>query len=158
MRFLVGATAFRELGPQNAEVRRCLSSHLPNLIQHDPKKNPHVWINSVRLAGEFQIVETIPSLAKWIGLFVGSLQGATLTSEGNLDPFPAGKALAQIGDPSIPTLIGILKTEQTHERYVACRALMIIGSSQALNALRAHLKQESDPELRHYIERALDRK
>lgn len=152
------AAALSKMGPENTAARQYLSSRLSGLIQQDPKMAPHVWLNSVHLAGQFRIAETIPSLVKWISLFVGTTQGATLTTQENLKPFPAGKALAQIGDPAVPALAGVLNKGETRERFVACRALRIIGSSQASDALRSHLKQESDPGLREYIQKVIDGK
>ncbi len=150
------AAKFSKMGPESTTAKQYLNSRLSALIQQNLRTAPHVWLNSVHLAGQFQIADAIPSLVKWIGLVVGTTQGTTLTTQENLESFPAGKALAQIGDPAVPALSSVLNSGETRERFVACRALRIIGTRQATVALRSHLKQESDPELRAYIQKVTD--
>lgn len=132
------------LGPRNDEARRYLTKSLPTLIMMEPKDHPHSWVNAVRLAGELRITEAIPALAKWIGLPVGSLSGETLAEAANLDFSPAGKALAKIGEPAVPTLARVLDKGDQREQWVAYRALYLNGSAQSLGVLRQHIGREKD--------------
>ena len=90
----------RERSTIDAEVKRYLAANLPALIGNGPSKVP-TWNNAVRLAGDLRIVETIPELAKWIGTQSGSGL-ITLARVVRLEEDPAGRALAQIGDPALP--------------------------------------------------------
>jgi len=149
---------FLKMGPNNVTARAYLAAHLPPLIGHGLAGKPHVWLNSVRLAGAFQIAEAIPSLAKYIAGPAGTPRGGTIAEVERLDPLPAGKALAQIGEPAIPTLVEILNTGTHREKWVAYRALFLIGSPSAIKELRNHLGHESDLDLMSEIQKALEGK
>lgn len=139
------------LGKSDLKVRKYLAIHLPPMIQAGPKDQP--WNNAVRLAGDLKIKEAAPALAKWIGL--GPFGSLTFTREIRLDTNPPAKALAQIGDPAIPVLVGVLNHGNSHERWNAVYALNLIGSPEAKSALREHLKTESDSTMRDFIEKVL---
>jgi hypothetical protein len=103
------------------------------------------WLNAVRLAGELKIAEAAPSLAKWI--VVDQFGEITASMVQRLDIDPAGKALSQIGDPAIPTLIVILAYGTVRQCRVAYLALNLIGSVNAKALLRSRRVQETDPDL-----------
>lgn len=149
---------FLKMGPNNVAARAYLAAHLPPLIDQESAAKPHVWLNSVHLAGAFQLTEAIPSLAKCIAVSAGTPRGGTIAEVERLDPLPAGKALAQIGEPAIPTLVGILNTGTRREKWVAYRALFLIGSPRAIKELRDHLGHESDLDLMSEIQKALEGK
>lgn len=149
---------FLKLGPSNSDARKYLAAHLPSLISQKPEDHPHVWINAIRLAGAFRIVEAIPALAGWVGLPASQSGMGTLAETERLDSHPAGKALVQIGEPAIPALLGVLNKGTTRERWVTYRALILIGSTGAITGLREHLSHESDPNLKMEIQRGLERK
>jgi HEAT repeat protein len=149
---------FQKLDPGNPDARAYLASQLPAAINLDPKDHPHSWVNEVRVAGIFKVREAIPSLAKWIGTVVGSPAGSTLAERVRLDSFPAGKALVLIGEPSVPSLAGVLAAGSPRERWVAYRALIMIGSPAARQSLHDHLEHESDPSLRLEIQKTLQGK
>jgi HEAT repeat protein len=110
------------------------------------------------LAGAFRVAEAVPGLAKWVGLVVGSPAGSTLAERVRLDPFPAGKALAQIGEPASPVLAETLARADPRERWVAYRALILIGSTRARTALCEHLDREPDSNLRLEMKKPLEDK
>lgn len=89
-------------GKESAETRAYLAAHLPSLIEN--LKAPHVWLNSVRLAGSLRIGEAVPGLARLLNNDNTQGEGGyidfhrTVSLEGD----PPGKALAQIGDPAVP--------------------------------------------------------
>jgi hypothetical protein len=114
------------------------------------------WCNAVRVAGDLKIAEATRALAKWIGLNTGGT--VTLAEETRLELNPAAKALAQIGEPAIPALGGVLERGNLAERQVAIYALKLISSPHAKSVLRQHLGREVDPTLRDFIEKALVRR
>jgi hypothetical protein len=147
-----------KLGSSNSDARGYLASRLPAVISAEPKDHPRSWVNEVRMAGAFRVTEAIPALAKWVGLVVGSPAGSTLAERVRLDGFPAGKALAQIGEPAVPALAQILAKGNPRERWVAYRALTLISSNSARTALRDHLDREPDPNRKLEMEKALEGK
>lgn len=142
-----------KLADSDSKVREQLAIQLPRILDKGPQESAQPWINAVHLAGELKIAEAAPALAKWIGLNSGGT--ITLAQEARLETNPPGKALAQIGAPAIPTLVGVLDHGNLYERWNAAYALNLIGSPQAKTALRDHLKREQDPTMRDFIERAL---
>jgi hypothetical protein len=147
---------FLKIRPDDAEAKKYLAIQLPTLISKDPKERPHAWINEVRLAGAFKITEAIPALTKWIGLPMSDSPGGTLGERVRLEPFPAGHALVQIGEPAVPTLINVLESTDWRERWVAYRALDMIGTPGAIKGLRAHVDHEPDQIMKKEMLRALD--
>ncbi|MGH9864945.1 MAG: HEAT repeat domain-containing protein, partial [Candidatus Acidiferrales bacterium] len=143
-----------KLGKTDPAVRKYLATHLPPMIRNDPKYSPEPWTNAVRLTGELKIVETAPALAKWISL--DNFGGTTGAEFMRLDSDPTGKALAEIGDPAIPTLIKVVEKGNTRERGDAYRCLNLIGSPAAKSALAKHVKDEPDVPLRNFVQRLLD--
>ena len=106
-------------------------------------------MNAVALAGELQIAEAAPSLGKWIGL--DNIGQTTAAQFQRLETNPAGKALAQIGDPAIPTLDLILEHGSYRERLDAYLVLRRIDSKSARDGIHARLDREVDPNLKAMI-------
>jgi hypothetical protein len=146
----------RQIDPSNTTACRYLSAHLPALISQLPQDNPQVWLNAIKVAGAFRIKEAIPALVQWIGVPASVLGGGSLSERAALEPFAAGKALAEIGAPAVPSLTNVLQKGTTRERTVASRALVKIHSPAAISALRDHLSHEQDQNLKLDIQRALD--
>jgi hypothetical protein len=146
---------FLKLGRANTEVRTYLAKNLPALITLDPQKHRRGWLDAVQLAGALQVTETAPSLAKWIGTVAPGTAGSTLTERVRLEIFPAGKALVQIGEPAVPTLAAVLEKGDHRERWVAYRALDMIGTPHATEVLRAHFDHEPDQALKNEMRQAL---
>jgi HEAT repeat protein len=144
------------IDPSDASACRYLSAHLPALISQLPQGNPQVWLNAIKVAGAFRIKEAIPALVKWIGVPASDLGGLSLSERAGLEPFSAGKALAQIGEPAVPALVNVLQKGTTRERIVASRALIKIHSPVAITALRDRLSHEQDQNLKLDIQRAVD--
>jgi hypothetical protein len=148
---------FLKLGKKRPDVRNYLGVHLPEKIAAGPVDQGKVWNYEVELAGLLGIVEAIPSLIQHIDEDIPGY-GVTLSSQERLADYPAGKALAQIGEPAVPALSSVLETGDYRKRWVASRALNLIEAMTATNALRKHLPNESDPKLREYIEGVLQRR
>jgi HEAT repeat protein len=145
-----------QIDPSDVAASKYLSAHLPALISQQPQTNPHVWLNAIKVAGAFRIREAIPALVKWIGVPASDSGGGSLAERAGLEPFAAGKALAQIGEPAVPALVDVLEKGSTRERTVAFRALVKIHSTAAITALRDHLSREQDPNLKLDIQRAVE--
>ncbi len=145
---------FLKIRPDDAEARKYLAVHLPPLIKEDPKERPHAWMNEVRLAGAFKVTDAIQALTKWIDLPLSDSPGGTLSERVMLEPFPAGRTLVEIGEPSVPTLTAVLQRADWRERWVAYRALDMIGTASATEALGDHLDHEPDEALKNEMRHA----
>lgn len=146
------AATLLKLGKTDPKVRQYLATHLPAMIQ---SASTEPWMNAVRLAGQLKITEAVPALTKWITLDNITTGAGTIAETMRLDSNPAGKALAEIGDPSVPTLSRILNGGNFRERHDAIFVLYNIGSAQAKRALAMHMKNEPDAMLREFIQQIL---
>jgi hypothetical protein len=157
------ATAARQLrfmSRSDPSVKLYLSKNLPAIVDVGPSHTASqwpdpVWLNAVSLSGALKITECAPSLAKWIS--VRSSPIVTYSMESNLRNSPAGHALVLIGDPSIPSLQKVLSDGNTDERWESARALILIGTPQALAVLREHVSHETDETLVSTINKAMPR-
>ncbi len=147
-----------KLGRTDPTARRYLATHLSAVIHdvevHYGTVNSKPWNNAVRLAGELKLVEVAPALAKWLAVETGRgylSNNIALRLEDN----SPGKALAQIGDPSIPVLKDVLQHGTQRERLRAVYVLKLIASPQAKTALQEHVSSEPDPGLKTFIDRTL---
>jgi HEAT repeat protein len=120
--------------------------------QYEPK-NYFVWVNCVRLAGAFKLKEAIPALVQAIN--AATVEGQTLAETARLDTFPCAKALVEIGDPAVPSLVELMEKGDWRRRWFACRVLLLIGSPRSIDALRDHIDRESDQHLKQQIQKAL---
>lgn len=145
---------FLRLGRSDEEARRYLAQRLPVTIAEQPKR-PQVWLNCVRLAGEFRITEAVAPLAKSIYAATEGTPG-TLSSRNRLDGFPCAKALVEIGEPAVPKLIEVLEKGTRRQRWFAYRCLYLIGSPDAIGALRDDVNREADAGFRLEIQKALE--
>jgi HEAT repeat protein len=147
-----------QIDPSDVAASKYLSAHSPALISQQLQDNPHVWLNAIKVAGACRIREVIPALVKWIGVLASESGGESLAERAGLEPFAAGKALAQIGESAVPALVDVLEKGSTRERTVECRALVKIHSPAAITALRDHLSREQDQSLKLDIQRAVESK
>src|SRR5262249_41047961 len=113
--------------------------------------------SEVALAGNLRIKETVPALLQHIDQIMKQ-DFVTVSSKESLADFPAGRALAQIGEPAVSALFSALETGDYQKRWVASRALNMIGTMTATEALSNHLPHESDSKLKTYIEGVVQRK
>jgi hypothetical protein len=132
-------------GQSDPETKKYLAQRLPPLIEQGPGTGFDSWVNAARLAGNLRLVEAAPALARCIGVDTGGT--TTLSEEVKLQHSPAARALADIGEPAVPSLRLILEGAELNERWVAVWALDAIGSPNAMSVLRAHAPRESDPNL-----------
>jgi hypothetical protein len=143
-----------KLGKSDSNARQYLALHLPAIVEKGPQEPAQTWVNAVSLVGDLKITEASIALAKWIGVTTGD-GTITLSRVAKLETSAPGKALAHIGDPAIPSLVGVLKRANLNERWNSVFALNLIGSPSAKNALRDVLKRETEPTLRSFVENSL---
>ncbi len=148
---------FLKLGKKDAAVREYLATHLPGKIAAGPGDHLKVWGYEVSLAGLLRIKEAIPALTQHIEQLV-QRDFSTLSGQENLADYPAGRALAEIGEPSVPALFSVLETGDYQKRWVASRALNMINTPKATEALSNHLPNEPDPNLKTYIGNCIQRR
>lgn len=150
----------KALAGSNVDARLYLAKELPELISKTSEDHSQfkVWLNSVHLAGELKIEETIPVLVK---LFDPARYGgsalSTMTSRSRLDNDPVAKALVQIGQPAIGPVSGILE-DNDKGQYTRMRAALVLynmNSPEANAALAHDLQTETDPRVRSFIEARL---
>jgi hypothetical protein len=148
-------------------ARNFLASKLPSLIidqlptDGPPSASP-VWLNAVRLAGQLKLEAAIPALK--LGLSRPDLGGgydnkyhgaSTTTIEAKLAYDIVGRALADIGDPSVPVLAEILSTGDSTARKRVTWILINIDSPASRKAMRDHFPHERDSIVRELIGRTL---
>jgi hypothetical protein len=76
---------------------------LPGMI--DKPKSDEIWLNAVRLAGRLKASEAVPSLQRAFSRRqLGRPANTTLGAEMQLDDDVVAKALAEIGEPSVPAV------------------------------------------------------
>lgn len=144
----------KELAQNSLDARQYLAAHLPTLIA-SPSRGP-IWLNSVRLAGDLKISEAVPALVTL--LTQPGTQGGPITFAGEmrLDDDPAGKALAEIGEPALTGVGQLLKDGDKSTRWRAALVLSNIDSTGADQLLRLHLPSEGDSHIKRYIQLQLE--
>jgi len=147
----------RKTAKSDPAVRQYLIVNLPPIIEKGPKSQLPAWKNAVQMAGDLEIVEAAPALAKWLGLDTGP-PITDMHRQARLQHSWPGKALFQIGDPAIPFVQPVLARGTSRERWTAAYLLSRIGSRRAHEALRKHLAEdEPDATLRDYIRGVLSK-
>jgi HEAT repeat protein len=148
------AAELARMGPADTNTKSFLAKHLLDIIGKPPT-NRYVWLNSVRLAGRFRLTEAIPVLGENIRAATEESSQGGLTSRYQLVGFPCGKALVEIGEPSIPELTKILNSGDLSRQWIAYRALFLIGTPRAMTALRERLANEPNEAFKSEIKTAL---
>ena len=162
------AAEIAQLAKNDPAARDFLASKLPSLIvdllpSDGPQTASPVWLNAVRLAGQLKIVAAFPALKQALSrpeMFGGydfKYEGAsTFAIEAKLTYDIVGRALADIGDPSVPVLKQYL--QQTADPTARKRAVWIlvnIDSPASQKAMEDHIFIENDPLVRGLIESAV---
>jgi hypothetical protein len=166
----VAAPEILELANNDSTTRNFLARKLPSLIVDrlpplDARIASPVWSNAVRLAGQLKIVEAVPALTQSLSRrgmcgaydidFGDSCNASTFARVARLDFDIVGRALADIGDPSVPAVAGILSNGDLPARKRAIWILINIDSPTAHKAMRHHLPSESNPIVKGMIEHVL---
>jgi HEAT repeat protein len=146
-------------------AKEFLAMHLPTLIEEDPTPTTvevqrglrirPVWRNAAELAGELKIKTAMPALTKWLTFSTSPGVGLGAGEE-SLADCPAGRALVNIGDPSIPSLQPLLSRPDSNERYHAAYVLLSINSLKAEQVLGQYADHGLDRGLAEYIRNRLE--
>jgi hypothetical protein len=141
-----------ELARKDPHARDYVVQRLPEMIRGSLSD---LWIDSVRLAGRLKAKEAIPALIEAMSRppvpSKNYVTLGTLWEDGDL----VGKALSQIGDPAIPAVQSLLKSEDASIRGRGILVLRNIGTPAAHEVLRAHQPGETNSENIKIIEDAL---
>lgn len=150
------AEKLRLTASRDADTRQYLALHLPTLISESSRgSRGSIWINSIRLAGNLKISEAVSGVAEL--LKQPSTKGGpiTFTGELTLEDDPAAKALAEIGEPAVIAVGKILDEGDKSARQRAFLVLLNMNSPGGDQVLSAHLRNESDPDIKQLIQRQL---
>ncbi len=143
--------AVKEIDAGSPDLKSSISDKLPSLMPDE--KNNSVLNNEIKLAGDLKAVGCIPFL---VTIFVkGDLlpMGLTATMRWHMVDDPAGHALVQIGDPTIPYMNKLLTSNQREDREKAIRVLGNVKSPAAMDVLKEHRDSESDQYLQYVIDK-----
>ncbi len=162
------AQKIRELAGQDSTTRDFIAQRLPSMIGKWPTGSTRqlptiIWMNAVRLAGQLKVTRAIPALIQALlrrsivgGYDYGVSDNYPSPSEGaKLRYDIVGRALADIGDPSVPAIADILSRGDVSMRKRAFFILANITSPVAEQAMRDHLPNESEPTIRKMIQQEL---
>jgi hypothetical protein len=143
-----------EVASQYPDVRQYIVEKLPGMI--DKTEIDKVWLNAVRLAGHLKASETVPSLQRAFSRGpLGRPAGTTLGAEMQLDDDVVAKALAEIGEPSLPAVKAFLKSSDRKDRRRAVLILLNMDAPESRKVLEEHLPHETDPKITRLIESGL---
>jgi HEAT repeat protein len=149
-----------DLAKNDPAAREFLAAKLSSLIVNRP--TDPVWANAVRLAGQLKLSSALPSLKQALsrppkrgGYDATGPSFYTFSRGAKLDFDIVGRAFADIGDQSVPTVADILSTGDSIARKRATWILANINSPAAQKAMRDHLPSESDPAIKELIEQFL---
>jgi HEAT repeat protein len=149
-----------DLAKHDPAARELLSVRLRGLIAD--RQSDEVWANAVRLSGQLKLSSALPSLKQ--ALSRAPVRGGydatgpalyTFSRGARLDFDIVGRALADIGDPSVPFVVDIFSTGDSNARKRAAWILINIDSQAAQKALSDHLPIENDLGIKRLIQNKL---
>jgi HEAT repeat protein len=136
-------------------AREYVVQRLPNLIDGP---GSDVWVNAVHLAGQMKALEAIPSLQKSMSRrpFPAQLSRSA-AMESNLQYDIVAKALSQMGDRAVPSVVDLLKNGDELMRSRCVAILTNINTPASRKALQDWLPHETESSLKDSIHSALHR-
>jgi HEAT repeat protein len=142
-----------ELARKNPQERAYVVQKLPDLIR---RPQSDVWLDAIRIAGKLKAKEAIPALLEALSRpQMPAETYLTFAGIGRLDNDVVAKTLSQIGDPAIPAVTSLLRSEDPVMRYRATLILRNMASPAARKALQDRLPQETDPKVKNLIRDSL---
>jgi hypothetical protein len=153
------AQQIHDLALKDATVRDYLAQKLPAIISANAKGDWQsvnlMWLNAVRLSGQLKLETTIPALIQSLlgRTFIHvwaydqpSPRGGTFARDARLENDIVARALADIGDPTVPSVAEVLANGETRTLRVRAAWILInIDSPTARQAMRQRLQNETDP-------------
>ena len=154
------AREIRDLTSKDSTARQFVAQRIPSLISGRANADT-VWMNAVRLAGQLKVTSAIPALKQ--ALSRGEIRGGydyegaaiSLAEFAQLRYDIVGRALADIGDPSVSAVADFLSGGDVPARKRAVFILSNINSPAAMQAMRDHFPTESEPAIRNMIQQDL---
>ena len=145
------------------QFKRNNESHVDILIQiiNEPVSKPQEWMNdttpenlAINALGELRSTKAIPSLLEWITPPEG---GFIVGRNKPLHQSPAGRALVNIGKPSVPYLIDLLAGDPKDKVWqISLDILKEIEGEKALKVILIEAaSQEQDVDKRRNIQLAI---
>ena len=144
-----------KLAKQDPRAREYVVQKLPQMIR---EPNSELWLDAVRLAGKLKAKEAIPALRE--AMSRPPVPAETYFTFGGiwrLNGDIVAKALFQIGEPAIPAVATLLKSEDSTIRGRALLILRNIGTPAARRVMADQLPRETDRENREIIEDTLSK-
>ena len=143
-----------DIAGKDSNAREYVVQRLSQMI--DKTEIDKVWLNAVRLAGHLKASETVPSLQRAFSRGqLGRPAGTTLGAEMQLHDDVVAKALAEIGEPSLPAVKAFLKSSDRKDRRRAVLILLNMDAPESRKVLEEHLPHETDPKITRLIESGL---
>ena len=133
-----------EASRKDPAERASAMRRLPSIIEKNQGNRP--WVNSVTLTGKLKAENAIPALIEVLprssdtpSIIVGFADSSTLRND------TVGKALCEIGDPTVPALADILKSSDSQTRRRVARILWNMDTAASRKVLMDHMERETDP-------------
>jgi hypothetical protein len=155
------ARAIADEANRDPAVKEFVAKRIPSLLVSGRRNEGQVWRNAIRLAGQLKVVGAVPALKGAFSL--GPIRGGydnesseiILGKYSHLQFDIVARALADIGDPSIPSVADVLSHGDAADRRRAVYILLNINSPVANQAMRNHLYAEQDAGIRDMIQNVL---
>jgi hypothetical protein len=140
-----------ELAREDPAARNYVVQRLPEMIKCGTDEP---WLNAVRLAGKLKATEAIPALQQAMSRPPFPAE-PYITAGGvmRLDHDIVAKALSQMGDSAIPSVLNLLTSADERTRGKVVLILININSNASRKALRDHLPNETDPDIKNLIKK-----
>lgn len=138
-------------------TRDYLAQMLPPIITDRP--SDRIWTNAVYLVSQLKITAALPALKQALSRSPVPVPGPeneihSLSKVGTLQYDVVGKALADLGDASVPALADPLETGDPSMRTRVVWILKRINSPAAKGLMLNHLARESEPRIKKLIQSA----
>jgi HEAT repeat protein len=136
---------------KDASARDYVAQRLPDLIDGP---DGDVWVNAVQLAGKMRATEAIPSLQKAMSRPPFPAQRDVGLSTPSLQLDIVARALYQMGDRAVPSVVDLLKSGDELMRNRCVNILIDLNTPASRKALREWLPHETATSVRGLIQTA----
>jgi hypothetical protein len=136
---------------KDASARDYVVQRLPDLID---APGSDVWVNAVQLAGKMKALEAIPSLQKAMSRRPFPAQKFVTFATPPLQLDIVAKALSQMADPVVPSVVALLKNGDELMRNRCVVILINLDTPASRKAIREWLPHETATSVRDLIQTA----
>ncbi len=136
---------------KDASARDYVVQRLPDLIN---APGSDAWVNAVQLAGKMKALEAIPSLQKAMSRPPFPAQPYVSFGMPSMQVDIVAKALSQMGDPVIPSVVDLLKNGDELMRNRCVDILINLNTPASRQALQDWLPHETATSVRDLIQTA----